>query len=105
MNLEQLKLLSDSELNTLAAEKVMGFKFHKNFDMWFNEKKMYESWNPCSDMNDAMELSEKLRGENIFIDLYSNVGGYSVIIEETKTVVHDRKASRAITIASILAKE
>lgn len=119
MNLEQLQAMNNEELNELSAVIVME-KLYQNGRMWVkipNKSGLHlvGDWSPTSDMNDAMELWNKLHSEgwelNLSCDkkittpwdcrLFLTDKDYNV----TKRIItHNKTASRAITIASILAK-
>lgn len=119
MNLEQLQLLSDVELNELSAVKVMG-KLYQHGKMWeVVESKaghrLIGDWYPTTDMNDAMELWDKLHSQGWELSLSCDhkittpwdcrmflMEDHDVV---KKVITHEKTASRAITIASILAKE
>lgn len=126
MNLEQLQSMSDKELNELSALKVMGWELSKyahEKEVWAVIPKLKEKtekyigtiWNPVNDMNDAMELINKLHTDmwemNLYLDhkittpwdcrLFLNDG----FNKEKRVISHEKTAPRAITIASILAKE
>lgn len=120
MNLEQLQAMTDEELNELSAVKVMewekSFTFEgQRYNGEYGKEAIQRDWNPTTDMNDAMELWNKLHSEgwelSISCDqkvtypwdcrMFMNDG----FNKEKRVIAHEKTASRAITIASILAKE
>lgn len=124
MNLEQLQNMSDAELNELSAVKVMG-KLYQIGKMWEKVEggaghRLIADWNPTTDMNDAMELMDKTKIDHDHIGLYCSqlIGTtWTVTITDIHPPAEDGfpdvkemaveadTAPRAITIASILAKE
>lgn len=108
MNLQTLQAMSDAELNELSAVKVLKMNWHNTFGMWIGDGVSYIKWNPTIDMNDAMELA----GNYFFLFKWE---GYHNNEWECKLVFDDPEdrryygyadtAPRAITLASILAKE
>lgn len=125
MNLEQLQSMSDAELNELSAVKVMEWEKRGTSTAYFlndeiirtmEETSYGPAWNPATDMNDAMELWDKLHSQgwelNLSCDkkittpwdcrLFLTDKDYNV---SKRIIVHNKTAPRAITIASILAKE
>lgn len=130
MTLEQLQSMSDMELNTLAAVKVMGWRCDYLFGekvVEGNESCLYldvnhtPNWNPARDMNDAMKVLGRIKDEKGHINL--NYAGcmsaafwnFQIIdilptkdgeMPDVKEIsVDDNSPSRAITIAAILAKD
>lgn len=112
MDVESLRLLSDNELNDMSAIKVMGWNcniVNRVVQVWSDvmgrQIKVASDWNPTTDMNDAMELLEgkeytlKNRGE-IEVQIFKTSDDGKFIFYATSTTL-----PRAITIASILAKE
>lgn len=124
MNLEQLQLLSDAELNEISAVKVMKWEKRGTSTAYFlndeiirtKEETSYGSpWNPATDMDDTMELWDKLHSQGWELSLSCDhkittpwdcrmflMEDHDVV---KKVITHEKTASRAITIASILAKE
>lgn len=119
MNLEQLQAMYDEELNELSAVKVMGWikEDSKSFDRsrYVANDGSYigcHAWNPTNDMNDAMTLFEAMVQDTRYSDAtitfpWYVVAGWNPMSDEGgwKIQVDDEKLPRAITIASILAKE
>ena len=114
MTLEQLQAMSDTELNELAAVKVMG-KLYQNGKMWDELEgrpghRLIGEWNPTVNMNDAFELLRALGKLGILYRIK-----FSEIISKTFTASTGELAiwpnaifllePKHITIASILAKE
>lgn len=104
MILEQLQAMSDEELNELSAVKVMGYDMRPDGYFFDQDGFRVYLWRPCTDMNDAIELANKLKEEMTFIDFFSTADSYNVVIDDKGIVVQEEKAPRAITIAAILAK-
>lgn len=102
MSLEYLQSLSDAELNELSAVKVMGWERKSDDNRHFLDKDGFRVyvWNPTSDMNDAMTLLSVFRDVHI---KKNHSGGWIVSIGRFDE--YDSSLPRAITIASILAKE
>lgn len=117
MNLEELQTMSDAELNKLSATKVMAYGYRgycedppvypyvslaPNGNLVLYTSDDCKRWNPVIDMNDAMELVNKVCAHYTF---YIFIKGGMTLAEIGMNKVHDQSPSRAITIASILAKE
>ena len=113
MNLEQLQIMSDDELNELAATKVMGWEKQGEVFIDGNDIIFNEVWNPTTDMNDAYGLLKQFmdweinisRGLNDWICRLSE----GVIEDAVNVEAQCESLPRAITIAtsclaSILAK-
>lgn len=96
MTLEQLQEMSDTELNKLAAVKVMECRYIKG-------------WNPAGDMNDALELVREIAPHFGRIEMVA-VDGMCVcsVFKDDITLVQTVESysmPRAVTIATILTKE
>ena len=105
MKLEELQILSDTRLNEIAAIQILWGGIRNGVS---------DSWKPCSNMNDAIRLSDELRKLNWFMQLGMSFNADPIwdckfmndVNEKfTKIKVLDNNPARAITIAAILAKD
>lgn len=119
MNIEQLQGMTDDELNELSATKVMGWEpvQRDGYVSYYNADGTFikdYAWNPTNDMNDAMELVNAfgnalaLQGPGS-TDMNENYRDFKTwtadLAFKCNTEATADTAPRAITIASILAKE
>lgn len=127
MNLEQLQSLSDSELDRLSATEVMGYhmyhydKDHESncyyllvdgidavnpismFSGFKTEKEAWRDWQPTSNMNQAMELVNEIKG-CLHLREHGVEGEWeSSFCMHSHSMSHAETASKAITLSSILA--
>lgn len=129
MNLEQLQAMSDTELNELSAVKVMGSELRLfpewdkspiNFPiiaysptsdrliLWKNHQTDGITWNPTTDMNDALLLMKHIPNYRVELEFMETLTFNCWVFAENGAVLlvaEDYEPARAITIASILSKE
>jgi len=120
MTLEQLQAMKDNDLNELAAINVMGWikEDLKSFDRsrYVANDGSYISchaWNPCTDMNDAMQLLEIMAHDTKYSDVtitypWCVVADWRPLDDESGWGIRvdtEDSLPRSITIAAILAKE
>lgn len=102
MTLEQLQAMSDAELNELAAIKIL----------WGGIVNVpSDNWKPTTDMNDAWMLVKIMHDDSYGFALGNIDDEWSAWFIEPNLNSHKdegrvtcKEASRAITIAAILAK-
>jgi hypothetical protein len=122
MALEELQAMSDEELSVLAGIKVMGWSrediYNANGHGPFRGDGGAGPWYPADDMNDAMELADKVIEIGANFDLTYNdyyqknfdhkgwVARFprGVDYPNSHKDIWSDSPTRAITIASILAK-
>lgn len=111
MNLEQLNAMSDAELNELSAVKVMGWEYQNKAAYSDNGEGIMTyigAWNPATDMNDAMELVGNYFSLFKWEGYHNNEWECKLVFddpEDRRYYGYANTAPRAITLASILAKE
>ena len=109
MTLEQLSKMSDMELNELAAVKVMEYD-KEGIDVKYMMAR--GEWNPCTDMNDAMQLLEIMAHDTKYSDVtitypWCVVADWRPLDDESGWGIRvdtEDSLPRSITIAAILAK-
>jgi hypothetical protein len=117
MNLEQLQAMPDDNLNIIAAEmigwKKWGLQESGQHNGWTDPSGIFMRalcFRPTTDMNDAMELWNKLHSEGWELSLscdhkITTPWDCRMFYKEKKRVIsHEKTAPRAITMTAILAK-
>lgn len=121
MNINQLRELTDNELNKLSATKIMGFNYRgycedipshpyvspdPNGDIVLFTSNGYRKWNPATDMNDIADLQSSLNDEELHsytLRLMKMVSAFGHITYQDVTNIL-KASARERTIAAILSK-